>query len=131
MLENIKACFFVKKIFSFIIERKKLKIIKYNKNLQNIIDINLINYKFFSGRYIEFEADGKGKEYDGYNDELSFEGEYLNGKRNGKGKEYYNGELSFEGEYLNGKRNGKGKRYYGGKLIFSKLLNQKDSKNKY
>ena len=42
----------------------------------------------------------------------SFEGEYLNGKKNGKGKEYWhNGIIEFEGEYLNGKRNGKGKEY--------------------
>ena len=53
---------------------------------------------------------------------MSFEGEYLNGKRN-KGKEYnyYNGNLIliFEGEYLNGRRN-KGKEYdvYDGELIF-------------
>ena len=53
------------------------------------------------------------KIYYGYNDELIFEGEYLNGKRNGKGKEYYsyNRKLEFEGEYLNGQRNGKGKEY--------------------
>ncbi len=50
-----------------------------------------------------------GKEYDGLDDnELIFEGEYLNGKKwNGKGKEYYlDGDLSshlkFEGEYING-----------------------------
>ena len=60
-------------------KKNKLKLIKYNKNLQNTIDINLNNYKFFSGRYIEFEADGKGKEYDSY-DRLKFEGEYLNGE---------------------------------------------------
>ena len=113
MLENIKACSFIKKIFSLIIERKKLKIIKYNKNLQNIIDINLINYKFFSGRYIIYEKDGKGKEYNGNSDILLFEGEYLNGERNGKGKQFYfEGYLMFEGEYLKGKRNGKGKEYY-------------------
>ena len=42
--------------------------------------------------------------------ELSFEGEYLNGKRNGKGKEYgWGGELKFEGEFLNRKRKGEGK----------------------
>ena len=30
--------------------------------------------------------------------------------KNGKGKEYFkNGNSSFEGEYINGKRNGKGK----------------------
>ena len=37
----------------------------------------------------------KGKEFN-YKGELTFEGEYLNGKRNGKGKEYdYNGKLTF------------------------------------
>ena len=60
---------------------------------------------------------GKGKEYN-YDDNLIFEGEYLNGKRNGEGKEYYNnGKLKYEGEYFNDKRNGKGKEYYyNGKL---------------
>ena len=49
---------------------------------------------------------GKVKEYNDYN-ELTFEGEYLNGKRNGKGKEYYgngNGKLRFEGEFLDNKK---------------------------
>ena len=51
-----------------------------------------------------------GKEYNNYNNNLIFEGEYLNGKRwNGKGKEFHKNKLIFEGEYLNGKRNGKGK----------------------
>ena len=56
---------------------------------------------------------GYGKEY-GYDiDELEFEGEYLNGKRNGKGKEYYNNcELKFEGQYLNDKKYGEIKEYY-------------------
>ena len=142
-LKNIKSKYIIKILFFNLDEKIKLKLIKYDKNLQNTIDINLNNYIFFSGRYIEFEADGKGKEYYGYNDELKFEGEYLNGERNGKGKEYYyNGQLKFEGEYLydyklkgknyyrsgklksegeyiNGKKNGKGKEYNNnGKLNF-------------
>ena len=68
------------------------------------MNINLINYKFFSRRYITYESNMKGREYDGYSDSLRYEGEYLNGERNGKGKEYYNGKLKFEGEYLNGER---------------------------
>ena len=139
IIYNIKSEYIIKILFFHLNEKIKLKLIKYNKNLQNTIDINLNNYKFFSKRYIEFEADGKGKEYYGYNDELKFEGEYLNGKRNGKGKEYNSEEqLIFEGEftngkkwngkikeyddyydrliieveYVNGKRNGKGKEYY-------------------
>ena len=66
--------------------KKKLKVVKYNKSLQKNIDINIINYKHFSGRYIIYESNGIGKEYEGYNDILLFEGEYLNGERNGKGK---------------------------------------------
>ena len=123
MLENIKSSYFNKIIFSFIEDSRKLKIIKYNKRLQNEIDISLINYKLFSGRYIVFETKEKikGKEYFGYDDLLIFDGEYLNGKRNGIGKEYdsFNKKLIYEGEYLNGLRNGKGKEYYdNGKLRF-------------
>ena len=113
MLKNSKSIYFIKRLFTFVDKKNKLDIIKYNKNIQNILDISLINYKFYSDRYIIFEKNGKGKEYDKYNDSLVFEGEYLNGKRNGKGKEYHrNGILKFEGEYLNGKRNGKGIEYY-------------------
>ena len=97
----------------------KLKVIKYNKKLKKQIDIKLINYKVYSGKYIVYETNIKGKEYDAYDDNLLFEGEYLNGERNGKGKEYstWNGKLKFEGEYLNGKRNGKGKEYYDKDII--------------
>ena len=93
-LTNIKSKYIIKIIFFYLDEKIKLKLIKYDKNLQNAIDINLNNYIFFSRRYIEFEADGKGKEHN-YVDELKFEGEYLNGKKNGKGKEYDDGKLSF------------------------------------
>ena len=46
------------------------------------------------------------------NDNLIYNGEYLNSKRNGKGKKYNEGRLIFEGEYLNGEKNGRGKEYY-------------------
>ena len=120
MLAQIKGKYFLKVLFFHILERKKLKLIIYNKNLQNKLDIKLINYKSFSGKFIIYEDDGKGKEYGGYFGRLNFEGDYLNGKRHGKGKEYYgNGVLRFEGDYSNGKRHGKGKEYdYDGKLLF-------------
>ena len=105
MLENSKSIYFIKKLFTFVDEKTKLDIIKYNKNMQNIMDINLTNYKFYSKKYIKYEENGKGKEYNGYDNRLEFEGEYLKGKRNGKGKEYdKNGKLIYEGEYLNGKK---------------------------
>ena len=134
MLDNIKSSFFKRLIFSFIDDEKKLRIIKYNKNILNILNINVMDYIILFGKYVIvdnkgkeyyynrevlFDAEyinpkrnGKVEEYDYFGDFKIFEGEYLNGKRNGKGKELYpNGRLKFEGEYLNGKRNGKGKDY--------------------
>ena len=110
MLDNIKSLFFIRILFSHLNERTKLKIVKYNQNLQNTINIGLINYKFLGTKYIIYETKGTGKEYDKYTNVLLFEGEYKNGLRNGKGKEYHDLEiLLFEGEYLNNKRwNGKG-----------------------
>ena len=121
MWQNIKSSYFIKLIYTFVEEIQKLKLVRYNKSIQKNLDISIINYKFFSGRYIIYESKRLGKEYNGEDDRLLYEGEYLNGKRIGKGKEYssYGGELFFEGEYLNGKRNGKRKEYnFDGKLEF-------------
>ena len=110
----------LKKVASYLGEKEKLEFFKYNLNLQKHLDINIINYIEFAGKYKIGGKNGKGKEYNGYNDALIFEGEYLNGKRNGKGKEYYfNGDIKFEGEYSNGLRNGKGKEFnFECKVIF-------------
>ena len=116
-MKNVKSTFIVKKVFSIANEKVKLELIKYNKRIQNILNIKLLNYKLFSGKYIIYSTKGVGKEYDAYTDDLIYEGEYLNGKRNGKGKEY-NGSFITEVEYLNGEKNGKGKNYYNNKLIF-------------
>ena len=127
MLKNIKASYFIKLIYKLIDEAQKLKLIRYNKNIQKNLDISIINYKYFKGRYIKYEQNGIGKEYNFYN-KLKFEGGYLNGKRNGKGKDYYDdGNIKFEGEYLNGIRHGKGKEYnIIGEIIFKgKYLNGK------
>ena len=75
------------KIFYYIEYGIRLKIIKYNKSLQHKLNINLIDYKRFGGRYIILGSEDTGKEYD-YNDRLLFDGGYLNGKRNRKGKEF-------------------------------------------
>ena len=66
IMANIKSIFFIRILFSHLNEKIKLKLIKYNKNLQNKIEIDLINYKFYSGRYIIYETNIKGKEYKGY-----------------------------------------------------------------
>ena len=126
MLDKVKSIYISKKIFSIIDEKRKLEAIKYNKKLQNIMKISLLNYKFYSKKYIIIENNGFEKEYD-YNDNLIYEGEHIKGKRNGKGKEFYNNKLIFEGEYLNGKRNGKGKKYdkYNNIIFEGEYLNGK------
>ena len=145
MLKDINSSYFFSIIFSCIDEKRKLKLIKYNKSLKDKTGIGLIQYKLLSERYIIYETKGKGKEYD-WKDNLLFEGEFINGVKNGKGKEYYFDEnspddndtysnenseginesiLKFEGEYLNGKRNGKGKEYdeYGEIIFEGEFLN--------
>ena len=131
MLKDIKSQYFIQILFSILDDGSKLKIIRYNKNLQNLLDIHLMNYKRFSGRYIKHIANKKIKEYSCYgNHRLIYEGEYLSGKRHGKGIEFDSkfGRIIYEAEYLNGKRHGKGKEYEddNGYLIFEgEFLNGK------
>ena len=111
MLDNLKSSFIFKKVFSYINELIKLKLVKYNKYVQTKLDIDIINYMHYQGKYIIYETKTKGKEYN-YKDELKYEGGFLNGERNGKGKEYDKRRfIIYEGEYLKGKRNWKGKEY--------------------
>ena len=53
MLKKIKSIFFTRILFSTLEEKIKLDIIKYNKNLQNMLSLTLINYKRVSGKYIK------------------------------------------------------------------------------
>ena len=55
MLKNIKATYFIKLLFPYIDEKQKLKIVKFNKSLQNTLNITIINYKYFTGKYIIYE----------------------------------------------------------------------------
>ena len=113
MLKNVRSSYILKIFFNHIEEIHKMKLVKYNKSLQNKLNVTLFNYKELSRRFIEYEDKRKGKEYNVYNDKLLYEGEFLNGIRNGKGKEYdENKHLIFEGQYLKGRRwNGKGYDY--------------------
>ena len=122
MLKNIKATSII--IFSCR-WKTEIKNSKFNKSLQNTLNITIINYKYFTGKYIIYESKGIGKEYNSTNDQLIYEGEYFHGERKGQGREYYFDSYSkckiliYEGEYLHGKRNGKGKEYdLFGKLIY-------------
>jgi len=63
MLDEMIITFFGDLVFSFVNERTKLKLIKYNKYYQKNLDINIINYKILSGRYIIYDEEGKRFEY--------------------------------------------------------------------
>ena len=125
MLENIKSIYFLKMVLSYIDDKRKLELIKYNKTIQNKLDINITYYILGSRKYLIFDTLRKVREYNKEYTKLIFEGEYLNGKRNGKGKEYDSyGTLLFVGEYLNVDRwNGKG--FHGLNNIVYELKNGK------
>ena len=104
MLDKIRAILILKKTFNYINNRRKYKIILYNKKTQKKLGLNIFDYKRISGRYIE-KFSHETREYNSYNNNIVFEGNYLNGKRNGEGKEYNEKkELIFTGKYLNGKK---------------------------
>ena len=80
MMKEIKSSFITKRIILYIDEKRKLKLLKYCKNIRNQIGIDLIYYKLFQGKYIIYEEKGKGKEYDD-NNRLIYEGEYFRRKK--------------------------------------------------
>ena len=106
-LTDVKSKHIRNLIFSFLDEKVKLDIIKYNKLFQNSLSINIDN-RMNSRKYIIEISKGNVKEYMINTKVLIFEGEYKNNKRNGRGIEYHYGKMVFSGEYLNGKRNGQG-----------------------
>ena len=120
MNKNIKSSFIKQKILLNIDKKRKMKIFKYNKQIQNLTNIKLIDYRLMSKTFFIYEKNGKVFQFISKNNILIYAGEFLNGKKHGKGKEYYNDRESiYEGEFLNGKRHGKGKEYYKeNKLIF-------------
>ena len=112
MFKNIRSALIYKNIFSYIRDKKTLKIINHNKTLQNKINIDFNLYMIYSGKYVEYLGEGIVRIFDAYNNnDIIYEGEYSDGKKNGKGKEYVFNKLKYEGEFLKGKRNGKGKEY--------------------
>ena len=104
MLDKIDSSLILQKIFTFLDNKIKYSSIVHNKNLQIKLGLSLIDFKRFSGKYKKEEY-GEIIEYNIYNNQMIFEGQYSNGKRNGLGIEYNDeGEVIFEGEYLKGKK---------------------------
>ena len=80
--KNVKSKYIVKKIFSFVKEKKKLDLKSYNKQIQKQLDLSIDNYRKKSKIILISEKKGKGKEYQNFSKILIFEGEYKNRKRN-------------------------------------------------
>ena len=73
-----------------------------NGSFKNIDNIKFIEYNY--GELLIFDGKLINKKYEYFFDELIYEGEYMDEKRNGFGKEYYiNKRIKYEGEYKNGK----------------------------
>ena len=70
----------IDEIFPFLDEKRKLKIIRYNKELIKILEVTISDYRKISGKYKIGKKNGKGEEYN-LKDILIFEGNYLNGKK--------------------------------------------------
>ena len=56
-LRNLKSDFFIQQFFGYIPERKLLETIRYNKNIQKRINININHYKEYSGTKTSIELD--------------------------------------------------------------------------
>ena len=125
-MKKTKSVYIIKIFFSYIEEKQKLRLVKFNKRLQKNLDISIINYKYLAGIYRIYGPNGSGKEYWCFNDKLRYKGEFLNAKKHGKGKEYnWFGILIYNGDYSNGIWHGKGKEYD----IFDKFYFEGEFKN--
>ena len=57
--ENIKADYFLVKVFNNLKKKKILTVVKYNKNIMNRINININDYKEYSEKYSSIEIEIK------------------------------------------------------------------------
>ena len=56
-LKNVKSHYIIQLIFEYTTERKSLEAIRYNKNIQKRINININHYKACSEKYSSIELD--------------------------------------------------------------------------
>ena len=80
LLNNIKSNYFLKKLFQNLTQKKLLKIIKYNKNLQKLLDIGLSDFRI-------------------YYEEIEIEIILLNEQKNEKKVKFINLPKEFESHY--------------------------------
>ena len=56
-LKKLKSDYFIQKFFGYMSKRKSLETIRYNKNIQKRINININHYKAYSEEYSSIELD--------------------------------------------------------------------------
>ena len=79
IIEKIKSDYFLRKLYDNMTKKKKLEIVKYNKKVQNRLDLGVKDYKEYSETYSSIEIEiipAKGKYgrfiYIDENDELYY-----------------------------------------------------------
>ena len=79
ILESLKSDYFLQKLYDIMPKKKKLEIVKYNKRVQNRLDLGIKDYKEYSETYSSIEIEiipAKGKYgrfiYIDENDELYY-----------------------------------------------------------
>ena len=64
ILESLKSDYFLQKLYDNMTKKKKLEIVKYNKKVQNRLDLGVKDYKEYSETYSSIEIEiipAKGK----------------------------------------------------------------------
>ena len=57
ILQNIKSNYLLKRIYNNILKKKSLEIIKYNKKIQNRINLSIKDYKEYSETFTSIEIE--------------------------------------------------------------------------
>ena len=57
IIENIKSRYILSKIYDNMTKKKKLEIVKYNKKVQNRLDLGIKDYKEYSETYSSIEIE--------------------------------------------------------------------------
>ena len=95
IIEKLKSDYFLQKLYDNMTKKKKLEIVKYNKKIQNRINLSVKDYKEYSEAFtpIEIEIIPAKDKYDKFiniNDELYYYHIYFNdNKREIKNKYKY------------------------------------------
>ena len=59
IFKNLKSDYLLQLLFNYLLKKKSLDIIKYNKNIKNRININIKDYKKYSEIYSSIEIEIK------------------------------------------------------------------------